>query len=163
MNRMEQGLRDLAAVDKGPWILDFGDDADSWNIDDEEADGDGSGLPGRRLITEALHGLANCWGDYDAPTAARAFNLPLELIGRCTIDGPFESDPDDVHPNDLATLVSVLVGCRSHGGTTSVATTAKITNQHPVRVIEAVAHHPYAFLSGDRDDFEQLFIELDGE
>lgn len=183
MNSMESGLRDLPSVDKGPWIERFGEDADSWNTylgpigfnphsgvepmfddedDEDDIDGDGSGLPGIRLVTQALRTLAACWGDFDAASAARAFNLPRELVEQCAVEGRFDAEPDEVHVADLASLLSALIGCRSHDGA-SVALLARITNQHPTRLIEAVGSHPYLFLSGDRDNLDELMIELDGE
>ena len=183
MNKMEAGLQDTPAPDKAPWIDRFGEDPDSWNInlgpigfnphsgaepmfdeDDNDDDaGDGSGLPGVKLVTEALQGLANCWGEYHPASAARVFNLPPELVDLCTVRGPFEQDPEEVHPSDLGSLLAALVGCPSHDEDTSVALAARITNQHPIRIVEAVAQHPYAYLTGNRDDFDQLFIGLDGE
>jgi hypothetical protein len=163
---MKQALADELRVDRGPWVTEFGKNAHDWNIhgDDDEQEGGGSGLPGRDLIAAALRTFGDCWGDFDAETAAKAFNLPIALVEetRVGIGDHFEVDPNDVATNDLGDLIQALTGCRSHSAQ-SVALVARLTNQHPVRIVEAVGAHMWMFLEGDRDDFEKLYIEMDGE
>lgn len=167
MARMKEALAHVPMVDKGPWVTGFGEDASTWNIhqDDDEHDGEGSGLPGRSLIARALRTFGDCWGGFDPETAARIFNLPLALVEETGVaaDRVWEADPADVELNELGKAVQVLTACRSNWGTADVATVAMLLNQHPVRIVEAVTSHYWMFLSGDRDNFEQLFIEHEGE
>jgi hypothetical protein len=165
MTNLQRTLGDVPMVDKGPWVTEFGEDGHGWNIhdDDAEGDGEGSGLPGKYLIGEALGTFADCWGAYDVETAARVFNLPPALIEPVAAPGPYESDPEDVGLDDLGVTVQVLSATRMQWGTMTVAEAAKLLNQHPVRIVEAVSAHCWMFVFGDRDDFTKLWIEHEGE
>lgn len=166
---MKQQLAHVPRVDKAPWVTRFGKESHSWNVDDEDdegaGDGSGTGHPGRGLIAGALRIFADCWGDFHEETAARIFNLPIELVrdAAADLDPPFEQDPEDVAASDLGDCVQALAGTRTQWGMMTVAEAARLLNQHPVRIIEAVAEHCWMFLSGDRADFEKLWIEHEGE
>ncbi|MFW2829899.1 hypothetical protein [Sphingomonas sp. ID0503] len=163
MNAMERGLADVPHVDKAPWVLAFGNEADGWDIEgDEDDDGEATGLPGERLVSDALGSFAGCWGDYHRASAAKIFNLPVDLIAALDPQR-FEADAEDVALDDLGTLIQVIGGCRTQFGSCSVADMARFTNQHPTRIIQAMGNHPWMFLSGDRDNFAKLFIEHEGE
>jgi hypothetical protein len=167
---VKEQLAHVPRVDKAPWVTEFGVDPTSWNIDtedteDDAGEGNGSGLPGRGLLRDSLRTFADCWGSFDAETAARIFNLPIELVEAATsgMDGPYWEDPDDVVLGDLGTCLQTLAGTRSEGGSITVAEASRLLNQHPTRILEAVGDHCWMYLSGDRNDLEQLWIEQDGE
>jgi hypothetical protein len=160
---MKQALISEPSVDKAPWVTEFGTDPHSWNLGDEIGDNEGSGLPGRQVIAAALRTFGDCWGDFDPETAAKAFNLPLALVEATSvgIGDHFEVDPEDVDTSALGELIQVLTGCRGH--TCSVEQVGRLTNQHPVRIVEAVGAQMWLFLEGPRDDFSRLMIEAEGE
>lgn len=157
---MARALADVPAIDKGILWHQFGAEDHGWNLGE---DGEGDGAPGRGLIWTALITFADCWGDYDAATAARIFNLPLALIEPFEVKPPFEADPRDVNVSDLGTTIQVLAGCRSHFADISVAAMAGLLNQSWVRIIEAVGGHCWMFVEGEGSDPEKLWIGHEGE
>lgn len=152
-----------------PWVTAFGDDPDSWNLhqDDDEQDGEGSGLPGVNVVAEALWTYRCISGDVSIASASVVFNLPLDLVQQAAsvvkvaFAPPAMLDPNDLALDDLSGLIATFVALR--GDEPSVVETAARLKLHPTRVIEAVGNGGYLYLSGDRDDLANLAIGIDGE
>lgn len=163
---MRAALAGFPAVDRGPWVRRFGLDDDSWNVDaamdvDDEVDGDGSGNPGRQLVARALDTFARCWGDFDPQTAARIFNLPIDLVD--DVDPGPRGEPAEVSIDDLAVAIQVLTACRTSWGTQNIESVAAMLNRDAATIVEAVDSHHWMFVSGEGDDPAFLYIEHEGE
>ncbi len=121
-----------------PWVTRWGDDPDSWNVDDADygEGGDGSGLPGLTLVAAAV----SCW--LAAPGACRAavasvFNLPAALAGDLAAVSV-------AAPADIAQAIqtwSLLQGCR-----VPVAEAAAVFELPPDVVERLVGAHPWMFV-----------------
>ncbi|KQX19371.1 hypothetical protein ASD39_15780 [Sphingomonas sp. Root50] len=156
---MKLALADIPAADKQPWVVAFGDDPHSWNVDE----GEGSGLPGEAVLRHALQTFCDCWSDFDAETAARIFNLPIGLIQTIEPLRFFGSTSEHVTIDDLGSLIQALSATRTEWGTITVADVARLINQPVARVIEAVGLHSWMFLVGAHDRPDRLLIEHEGE
>lgn len=153
-----EALRDYPRDDKGPWVLRFGAAGGNWNFEKDDELQDGSGFPGIDVVADGLFVFTDCWGIVDREAMARVFNLPSEMVAAAAPKAPIAGE---VSLHDLALSVGLWIACRN--GDQCVADAAMIFNQHPTVIVEAVGLDSYMFLSGDRDDFAKLIIEMDGE
>lgn len=142
-----------------PWIDRFGTDPDSWNIDD-------AGLPGLGLMAQAVIQFCFIWEGEGASIdeIACAFNMPIELVDLARDAGARLMPPPghELVLSEICDLAMTLVATRGTEDL-SVEALGLLTKQHPTVIIEAVGAHPYAYLTGDRDDLAKLFVGLDGE
>ncbi|UZW55539.1 hypothetical protein NUH86_01670 [Sphingobium sp. JS3065] len=139
----------------GPWVTRWGADPDSWNIHDPEddEDSDGSNMPGRTMVREAVAFWAAAQPvQPTAEVVASVFNLPLHLAEDAMGEESIADVPD---------AIQVLTGLR-HADYT-VGEVAAVLLMPPGDVVAAVDRHPWMFLTGDRADIAAMLIEHDGE
>lgn len=154
---------------RNPWVTRWGRHDASWNVlelseDDPDQDGeggesDGSGLPGRWLVGQAVARWALT--QPIAPSAdivAATFNLPLALAQEALgvlLQPSFGT---------LANAVQVWAGLQWHDcRDVTVGEAALAFHLSPAAIVEAVDRHYYMFLSGDRSAPAALVIEHEGE
>ena len=153
---------------KQPWVTRWGRETDSWNVtevdeenpeqDEEGGDSDGSGLPGRWLVGQAVARWSLT--QPKEPTAeivASVFNLPIDLASDCM----------GIELHGFGTLGTALQvwsslqtsGCEGQ----AVGAAALAFHLSPALIIEAVEKHHWMYLDGDRADPAAMLIEHDGE
>lgn len=149
---------------KTPWVTQWGRETDSWNIDVAEGDGgssesDGSGMPGRWLVGQAVARWALTQpAQPTGEVVATVFNLPLRLAEDALsvlLQPAFGT---------LANAVQVWAALQ-HADTrdVTVGEAALAFHLSPAAIVEAVDRHYYMFLAGDRSDLAGLVIEHEGE
>lgn len=158
----------MATVIKEPWVTRWGRETDSWNVtelndenpeqDAEGGDSDGSGMPGRWLVGQAVARWSLTQPvEPTAEMVASVFNLPIELARDCM----------GIALHAIGTLGtalqvwSALQDQRWEGQTVGAAALA--FHLAPAPIIEAVEGHFWMYLDGDRADPANLTIEHDGE
>lgn len=154
---------------KTPWVTHWGREDDGWNIielsdDSPEADADGelsdgSGMPGRWLVGQAVAR----WSLTQpvAPTAeivASIFNLPLGLAADAM--GVLLHSAS----GSLSSAVQVWSALQhADARDVTVGEAALAFHLSPAAIVDAAANHYYLFLRGDRSDPASLVIEHEGE
>ncbi|CAD7335286.1 hypothetical protein FIM10_02070 [Sphingomonadales bacterium 56] len=153
---------------KQPWVTRWGRETDSWNVtevdeenpeqDEEGGDSDGSGLPGRWLVGQAIARWSLTQPVDPTPEiVARVFNLPIELASDCM-------GFDLTVVGTLGQAVQVWAGLQDEAWIDqTVGAAALAFHLSPALIAEAVDAHPWMFLSGDRADLAAMAIEHDGE
>lgn len=154
------------AGQKTPWVTRWGRDSSSWNIielseeepeeDEEGGDSDGSGLPGRWMVIEAVGRWALT--QPTAPTAevvAAMFNLPLwmaqDIMTATGVCG-------------LGQAVQVWSALQDQfGETVTVGDAATAFHLSPALIADAVQDHHWMYLNGDRTRLVEMTIGHEGE
>ncbi|AMK19346.1 hypothetical protein K663_14840 [Sphingobium sp. MI1205] len=161
----------MDTVAKEPWVTRWGRESDSWNIvelddgnPDEDVEGgesDGSGLPGRWLVGQAVAQWSLTQPtEPTAEVVANVFNLPLDLAQDVMGLDPGQS----ITKPALGRAIQVWSGLQDQGwADQTVGAAALAFHLSPALIAEAVEDHPWMFLGGDRADLAAMTIEHDGE
>lgn len=147
-----------------PWVTGFGDDPDSWNLhlDDDEQDGEGSGLPGLNQVAEALTIYRDLVQRLDPVEVSKVFNLPI-WMAKQAVDVPRRGTLplDALATSDLSSMLGTWLALR--GDEPSVALACVTFGLVPLQVGEMVGSGYWLYLTGDLADPDNAFLGIDGE
>jgi len=154
-----------------PWVTRFGDDPDTWNLGDDDPDGEEggecTGLPGINCVANAVGTWRQILGEpLLVERVALVMNLPADLAGLALETAPkvmryTNGEAVEVSNDELADLLMTWIALR--GREASVAEAATTFDVHATRVMEAAGAGLWLYLCGDRDDLTNLMIGCDGE